>query len=480
MELQRRSRHARARLHRRLCLSTLAVAGCLAAPVAHAQVLERFALRGEAGAGTMFPQHQREMLGYDSVNFQGTGRLAFSLFDPLALQVSAGNWWFLTDGQRETGRLTTYTGGLRLEPRIGRVGRLFLDANAGVGFTGGLTRVAFDMGVGFEFALARFLHVGPVLRYGHVFQDPNDQFPKDAVFWSGGLSVTLRVPATEAPRPVEPTSSSPPTDSDGDGVFDGDDLCIHVPAGPHPDPARPGCPLNDADNDGVFDNEDQCPTTPRGPHPDPDRPGCPDSDDDNDGVLNHADQCRTVHHGAHPDRARPGCPLPDRDRDSVPDAMDHCPDEPGAPHPDPIRNGCPGLVRVEGSQIRILQQLFFATNRDRILPRSYPLLQAVAHALEASPMIVRVAIEGHTDDVGDDARNLDLSQRRANSVMQWLISHGIDASRLEAHGYGETRPMLPVTASTPRRERSAARAQNRRVDFRIVETTMTPAAATTP
>jgi outer membrane protein OmpA-like peptidoglycan-associated protein len=251
-------------------------------------------------------------------------------------------------------------------------------------------------------------------------------------------------------------------DSDNDGVGDTTDLCPNDPAGAHPDPQRAGCPEADADTDGVFDRDDQCVTTPAGAHPDPERPGCPDADSDNDGVLDHDDQCRTVHSGPHPDASRPGCPLPDRDHDSVPDNTDHCPDQPGAPHPDPNRNGCPGLVRVEGGQVRILQQVFFATNSDRILPRSFPVLQAVADALRASPDIRRVAIEGHTDNQGDDARNLQLSDRRATSVMTWLTQHGIDAARLEAHGYGETRPL----ASNDTRP---GRAQNRRVEFHIVD-----------
>jgi outer membrane protein OmpA-like peptidoglycan-associated protein len=475
----RRSRAPRS-ITRHALLPCLALATCLAPAVADAQVLERFALRGEAGVGTMFPQHQRDVLGYDSVGIQATGRLGFTIFDPLVLQISAANWWFPADG-RETGRVTQYEGGLRVEPRLGSVGRLFLDANVGVAFTGNLTRAGFDAGIGFEFALARFLHLGPVLRYGHVIQDPTDPFPQDAQFWSGGLSVAVRAPAAERRLHVvvRAPEAPPPPDSDRDGVIDPDDVCVTEPQGDRPDPTRRGCPLRDTDNDTVFDNEDQCPTTPRGEHPDPERAGCPDGDDDNDGVFNHADQCRTQHQGPHPDPARPGCPVPDRDNDSVPDPMDHCPDQPGAPHPDPNRNGCPGLVRVEAGQIRILRQVFFATNRDRILPRSFPVLQAVADALRATPEIRRVSIEGHTDDVGDDAANMDLSQRRANSVTTWLTQHGVEASRLEAHGFGETRPMVPITPGMSRRERNNARAQNRRVEFRIIDPAA-PTPATAP
>lgn len=254
----------------------------------------------------------------------------------------------------------------------------------------------------------------------------------------------------------------PTRDRDMDGVSDAQDLCVDVPQGPNRDPARRGCPLPDSDRDGVFDDQDQCVNTPAGPHPDPDRRGCPDGDRDADHVLNHADQCPDEPDGLNPDPDRLGCPAPDRDLDSVPDATDACPDRPGAPSPDPRRNGCPGLVRIVNGHISILRPVFFATNRDVILPQSFPVLAAVRDAMLATPEIRRVSIEGHTDDVGRDEANMDLSERRAASVRRWLEQNRIDAGRLESHGFGETRPLVPNT-------NARARAQNRRVEFRIAE-----------
>jgi outer membrane protein OmpA-like peptidoglycan-associated protein len=183
--------------------------------------------------------------------------------------------------------------------------------------------------------------------------------------------------------------------------------------------------------------------------------------------MDSADQCPREHHGLNPDPERPGCPLPDRDGDSVPDASDACPDEPGAPSQDPARNGCPGLVRVEEGQLRIMRPVYFATNRDVILGRSRPVLEAIADALASMQGIRRISIEGHTDDVADDAYNLELSRRRASNVRTWLVEHGVPAERLEAHGYGET---CPVVRETTR----AARATNRRVEFRIVDPPLSP------
>jgi outer membrane protein OmpA-like peptidoglycan-associated protein len=247
------------------------------------------------------------------------------------------------------------------------------------------------------------------------------------------------------------------------------DHCPDQPQGPKPDPKKAGCPLADADGDGVLDSQDQCPTTPTGAFADSTRPGCPDGDDDGDGVFNSLDQCRTERAGLNPDPARPGCPLPDQDGDAVPDASDACPDKPGAPDPNPKRNGCPGLVEVKGSEIAILRPVYFATLKDRILPKSFAVLQAVSHALRAIPEIRLVSIEGHTDSQGDDAFNLDLSQRRADSVVRFLVEQGIEQGRLKAVGHGETRPIA-------NNRTAAGRGKNRRVEFRILD----PAPATSP
>ncbi|MEI8259216.1 MAG: thrombospondin type 3 repeat-containing protein, partial [Deltaproteobacteria bacterium] len=291
----------------------------------------------------------------------------------------------------------------------------------GVAFTGPLIRPALDVGAGFEFRILRGFALGPIVRYSRVFQTESPTYyPEDAQFSSIGIAATLRTddPAPPAPPdadhdslpdasdrcPREPVGRQPDParpgcplhDTDGDGVFDDVDQCATVPAGAHADPEHTGCPLRDTDADGVFDNVDRCPTAPSGDVADPDRPGCADPDRDSDGLTDHRDACPTVHAGSYPDPQRPGCPSGDRDHDSVIDIHDHCPDQPGAPDPNPLRNGCPGLVQMEQGQIRILRPVFFATSRDTILRRSFPVLTAVANALVAVPSIRRVSIEGHT------------------------------------------------------------------------------------
>jgi outer membrane protein OmpA-like peptidoglycan-associated protein len=480
---------------------SLALAAIAASPVADAQTLSRFALRAELGAGVMTPTVQRQSLGYDGAHLQANLRLGVDALDWLSLQLSVSNGFFFASDQRPMGRTRAFQGGLRLQPALGTVGRLWADVNPGVFFTGDDRRFGLDAGLGFEFALGRAVALGPFARVHWVMADPQVHQPSDALFLSFGASLTLRVPpdlpppaardrdgdgvldgddaCVEVPQGETPDArrpGCPRVDRDGDGVFDDEDLCVDVMQGAHPDPSRRGCPLPDTDADGVFDPDDRCVTTPQGDTPDATRPGCPDGDDDNDGVRNGLDQCRTEHHGLVPDAARVGCPSSDRDRDSVPDVADRCPDQPGMPRPGTERHGCPGEVIVSPDRIQITQPVFFATNEDVILARSFPVLTAVRDVLQSVPGIRRVSIEGHTDDVGDDASNLDLSNRRAASVVRWLIANGVAEARLEARGFGEARPLRAVDG-LHRRHLRDARAVNRRVDFRIVDP---PGAAASP
>lgn len=125
--------------------------------------------------------------------------------------------------------------------------------------------------------------------------------------------------------------------------------------------------------------------------------------------------------------------------------------------------GAANLVE-EGSVLRFLQQVRFATNEATLLPESVALLEEVVRTLRVQPSIRRVEIQGHSDDVGTEAFNLDLSQRRAEAVRAYLVQAGVAPARLSAQGYGLSRPKEPNTTE-------AGRAANRRVELHILETT---------
>jgi OmpA-OmpF porin, OOP family len=220
--------------------------------------------------------------------------------------------------------------------------------------------------------------------------------------------------------------------------------------------------MKDTDGDGIPDDVDACPNEPED-HKDPDpNDGCPTTDRDGDGIPDSVDKCPDEPEDKDGVQDADGCPEVDADHDGIPDVKDACPKEPGQPDPDPKKNGCPKFIHLEGSSVRVLQQVHFQTASATILPDSFPMLQEIALLLKANPDIKRLRIEGHTDNRGNADYNLDLSKRRAASVRQWLTDHGIAADRLESEGYGLTRPV--ATNDT-----DAGRAQNRRVEFKILE-----------
>lgn len=221
--------------------------------------------------------------------------------------------------------------------------------------------------------------------------------------------------------------------------------------------------MSDRDNDGIPDDIDACPNEPEDHQGGDPNDGCPmPPDRDNDGIPDNLDKC--------PDRPEDkdgiddgdGCPEDDADNDGIADATDACPKEPGQPSSDPKRNGCPSFIKLEGGKVRVLQQVHFATGKTTILPSSFPMLQEIANLLKVNPGIKRMSIEGHTDNRGAADMNKRLSQGRADSVMKWLVEHGIAADRLEAHGYGLEQPIEDNATEE-------GRSKNRRVEFKILE-----------
>jgi outer membrane protein OmpA-like peptidoglycan-associated protein len=246
----------------------------------------------------------------------------------------------------------------------------------------------------------------------------------------------------DTPAGVKVDLNGCPVDTDGDGVADYLDKCPDVKGLA----SLQGCP--DADNDGVADNDDKCPNTPAGVKVD--ASGCP-LDADGDKVPDYLDKCPNTPAGVQVDAN--GCPL-DRDGDGVPDYQDKCPDRAG-----PASNkGCP---EIKAEQKKILNEatkyINFDFNKATLKPSSYPKLEQMVQILNEYPDY-SLSIAGHTDSQGDDNYNLKLSYERAASARTYMLSKGIPAERIEARGYGETKPIAD-------NKTKAGQALNRRVDF---------------
>jgi outer membrane protein OmpA-like peptidoglycan-associated protein len=250
-----------------------------------------------------------------------------------------------------------------------------------------------------------------------------------------------------------------PRDADRDGVPDGIDRCARTGSGIAVD--EHGC-ASDSDADGVPDSADRCPGTPAGAIVD--RAGCPEAaDGDRDGVPDPADRCPSTPAGSDVDAT--GCPVAadrDVDRDGIADRADRCP---GTPRGVPVDDaGCPDEPpSIFGDRDRplVVPDLVFAAGSAALPPGGRDVLDRMAAALTDAPPDVRVEIGGHTDDAGDAADNLDLSQRRAEAVRAYLISVGVPAERLVARGYGESRPVADNATVE-------GRARNRRIEIRQI------------
>jgi outer membrane protein OmpA-like peptidoglycan-associated protein len=289
--------------------------------------------------------------------------------------------------------------------------------------------------------------IGPGL--SRAYGEPELRFVMSAE-WAPGFEP----PPPPPPEPPPAPKAAPPPDRDSDGIIDSEDACPDQPGPKTDDPKTNGCP--DRDKDGIIDKIDACPDDPGPKTDDPATTGCPDRD--KDGVPDKVDACPDVPGVKTDDPKTNGCP-PDRDKDGIVDPVDACPDVPGPPNEDPKKNGCP-LARIEQGEVKIRDQIKFRFNSAEVDPASDPILEAVVKVMTDHPEIVRVRVEGHTDNKGGPAYNLNLSQRRAASVMKWLAGHGIDKKRLYSQGLGLTKPIDDNATEDGRRN-------NRRVEFHI-------------
>ncbi|WP_296311524.1 OmpA family protein [Winogradskyella sp. UBA3174] len=240
------------------------------------------------------------------------------------------------------------------------------------------------------------------------------------------------------------------TDTDNDGIYDQDDAC--------PEEAGleifNGCP--DSDNDGIQDSKDDCPNTPGLAEFN----GCPDSD--GDGVMDKDDKCVSVAglkalmgcpdadgdgvadgNDTCPNEAGPvannGCPWADTDGDTVLDKDDKCPNEAG----EVALDGCPRQAPSK-AEMDILNEyaktILFNTGKASVKDESENVLMNITAILKEYPNS-KFHIDGHTDSVGAKTSNQLLSERRANTVRDFLIANGIAADRLDTRGFGEDNPI---------------------------------------
>lgn len=213
-------------------------------------------------------------------------------------------------------------------------------------------------------------------------------------------------------------------------------------------PPPPPAPV-DTDGDGITDDKDKCPTVAGVAKYD----GCPVPDTDGDGINDDNDKCPTVKGLAKYN----GCPVPDTDKDGINDEEDKCPTVPGVKE----NNGCPVIKEEVVKKVAAsAKKIFFATGSSKLLAKSFKSLNDVATILKEDAAL-KLDIEGHTDNTGSDKVNLPLSQKRAQSVYDYLTTKGgIDANRISHEGFGSSKPVAD-------NKTAKGRGLNRRVEMKL-------------
>ncbi len=231
-------------------------------------------------------------------------------------------------------------------------------------------------------------------------------------------------------------------DKDGDGIADSTDACPDI-AGPA---SLNGCP--DRDGDAIADRNDSCPDVAGIAK----YQGCPVPDTDGDGINDEEDKCPDVAGVAR----YQGCPIPDTDKDGVNDEEDKCPNEAGSSS----NFGCPEIKQEIIEKVNLAaRNIFFATGSAKLLAKSYASLNNVVKILTDNPTY-KVDVEGHTDITGTAEKNQVLSENRAASVKAYLVSKGVDESRISSAGFGIDKPIAD-------NKTAAGRAKNRRVEMKL-------------
>jgi OmpA-OmpF porin, OOP family len=273
------------------------------------------------------------------------------------------------------------------------------------------------------------------------FSDKDDQCPDMAGRWNGCPDADFDgVPDKEDKCPTDPGSPenggcpANKKDTDGDGFPDDLDKC------PNAAGTLAGCP--DTDGDGFSDEVDKCPKD-KGA-----LAGCPDTD--GDGFADKDDPCPTSKGVEGP------CPTTDLDGDGITDDKDKCPNLAAAG----TANGCPEVKAEVKQRLEFAKRAVqFETGRATLKGSSYQILDEI-YRIMLDYQEYKLVISGHTDDIGDDSRNLALSTERAKACHDYFLFKGIAQSRLRYLGFGEFKPIAENTTSE-------GRELNRRVEFEV-------------
>ncbi len=309
---------------------------------------------------------------------------------------------------------------------------------------------------------------------GRLLLPPSSASESVTMDFEALLSIYKEFGRKEAEKTVEPEPDTGPADAAGDGITDDADKCANEAEDKDSFQDEDGCPDNDNDGDGVADASDKCPSEAEDTDQFQDDDGCPEADNDADGVPDAADKCPTDAEDKDGFQDDDGCPDNDNDNDGVSDANDKCGDQPETINGYQDGDGCPDEIPAAVKKFTgVIKGINFKPGSAEILKTSFKTLDGAVKVLSENPDL-KLEVQGHTDDQapkkgGTFPDNQALSQARAESVAKYFTDKGIDAARVVAKGYADSQPI-------DAKKSAAARAKNRRVEFKLISDVQAPAA----
>jgi outer membrane protein OmpA-like peptidoglycan-associated protein len=229
-------------------------------------------------------------------------------------------------------------------------------------------------------------------------------------------------------------------------------------------PPRGPVDLGDDDSDGVINSLDKCPDEPEDLDGFQDSDGCPDLDNDGDGIADSIDECPDEAEDRDGFQDNDGCPDLDNDGDGILDKDDKCPNDAETMNGFEDDDGCPdkgaSLVMVMPDRIDLFEPIRFRGESARLGDASEGVLKQVAATLRAQSDIrkLRIAVHVHPGGKSDQRR----SEERAQVIKEFLVKLGVEPERLEAKGYGASKPLVS-------RSQRGAQDVNDRVELVIVD-----------
>ncbi|MEO5770368.1 MAG: OmpA family protein [Polyangia bacterium] len=319
------------------------------------------------------------------------------------------------------------------------------------------TDFEFHGGIGVKYAVTNNIDVR---LDGRVVFLPNTKHNSDSADLEFLAGATYRFGGQGAPPPPPP---APPLvlDTDRDDIPDNVDKCPNEAEDRDGFQDADGCPDIDNDGDGINDALDKCPDKAETKNGIDDEDGCPEVDTDGDGILGSADKCPDQPEDKDGFQDEDGCPDPDNDGDGVLDAQDKCPKELETKNGYQDDDGCPDEIPAAVKKFTgVIKGITFKVNSADIQKSSFKLLGNAAKVMKEYADL-RMEISGHTSSEGDAAKNMKLSQDRADAVRAYLVSAGIAGDRIIAVGFGSDKPIGD-------NKTKKGREQNRRIEFRLL------------